>query len=376
MFGRAVQVMKVAGIPIRLDPSWLLILALVTWSLATGWFPLQHPDMSTGQYWLVGTVGALGLFVSIVLHELAHALTARRLGVEMRGITLFLFGGVAEMASEPKDSRTEMLVALAGPLASVLIAGACWVVARAGGDVLPLVASATVGYLASINMILVAFNMIPAFPLDGGRVFRAMLWRWKGNVRWATRISSQVGAGTGAAFVVLGFLMFMGGNFVGGAWMALIGLFLRGAARSSYQQLQLTEMLGGEPVLPFAQQDVVTVRPDLTIRELVEEQVYRHHFKMFPVTDNGRLLGMVTTQDIRSVPRERWDAVRVRDVFHRLEPENTVPPDGDALEALSKMRRNGQSRLLVVSGGSELVGVLSLKDLLDFFNLKLELEEA
>ncbi len=377
MFGRRFELFQLFGFAVRVDMSWFLVAILITWSLATGYFPSTYPDLAPRVYWAMGLVGALGLFASVVLHELAHSLVARRHGVEMRGITLFLFGGVAEMTDEPPSAKVEFLVAIAGPIASVLIAvfsfalfvlgqGASWPVAILG----------VVGYLALINGMLVAFNLIPAFPLDGGRVLRSILWRWKGNLRWATRVCSRIGSGFGVFLIALGvFSILVGGLANGLWWFILLGLFLRMAAQMSYQQLLLRRVLEGEPVHRFMQAAPVTVPRAIPVQELVDDYVYRHHFKMFPVVDDGRLVGCVSTRAIKGLPREEWPRQSAGAIAAPCGPDNTVSPDEDAMAALAKMSRSGASRLMVVEG-DRLVGILALKDLLQFFALKVELEEG
>lgn len=379
MFTNRIRLFRVAGIEIAADLSWFLVLALVTWQLRR-FFPTAEggaPGLSVPTYWAMGLVAALLLFASIVLHELGHALTARRLGVPIRGITLFLFGGVAEMADEPPTAKAELLVAVAGPIVSVALGagflGLAGAVTVAGGPA-PVVAVAAV--LGVVNLALVAFNMIPAFPLDGGRVLRSLLWHWKGDLRWATRVSSRTGNVLGLALIAFGVVTaLVTGDLVGGLWLALIGMFVRSAARMSYQQLLLRRALEGEPVARFMHADPVTVPRAISVADLVSDYVYRHHHKIFPVVDGDRLVGCVSTKEVRALPREEWDRQTVGALAEQCSGENTVPPDLDAMAALSLMSRTGRSRLLVAEHG-RLLGILSLKDLLKFFSLKMELEEA
>ena len=375
MFTRSITLFTVFGFTIRLDLSWFVIAALVVWSLAVGLFPRSYPDLSPATYWWMGVVGALGLFVSIVLHELGHAFEARRQGIPMRGITLFIFGGVAEMTDEPPTAKAEFLMAIAGPIVSVLLAAGCFGLHRlslAAGWAGPAVG--ILGYLWWINALLVAFNVLPAFPLDGGRVLRSALWQFKGDLRWATRVTSAIGSAFGMALIGLGLFVAIFLGAFGGLWWALIGWFLHNAARMSYQQLLMRRALEGEPVSRFMQADVRTVPASLSVRQFVDEHVYRHHFKMFPIVEDGRLTGCVTTRQVRDLPHEQWNDRTVGDLAHGCSDENSITPDTDAMHALAKMRRTGSSRLLVVENG-DLRGILTLKDLLHFISLKVELEE-
>lgn len=373
MFGKRIHLFTVAGFKIRLDASWFVLAILVTWSLATSFFPSVMPNLSRTAYWLLGAGGAVGLFVSIVVHEVSHAIVARRNAIPMRGITLFIFGGVAEMESEPPSAGAEFRMAAAGPLASFAIGGV--LLALGLFVALPAPLAALFGYLATINIILAIFNLVPAFPLDGGRILRAALWhRWK-NLRRATRAASNVGNAFGILLIVGGlYLVVAEGEFIGGMWLALIGLFVRNAASASYRQVLLRRALEGEPVRAFTRGDPVTVQSWLSVQSLVDDVVYRHHHKLYPVVDDGRLTGCVSLDDVQGVPREDWRHRTVGDIAHTCSIENTVHPDADALDALHAMRRGNRSRMIVAENGS-LVGILSMRDLLEFFALKADLEE-
>lgn len=376
MFGKTIDLFSIFGFKIRLDLSWFVVAVLITWSLAVGYFPQAYEDLTPAAYWTMGVLGALGLFASVIAHELSHATVARRFGVEMRGITLFIFGGVAEMADEPPSPKVEFWIAVAGPIASFVVGGLLFALGAALA--LPTAAAAVVGYLATINVVLAVFNLIPAFPLDGGRILRSILWHWKDSLRWATRVTSGIGAGFGYLLIGLGVLQLVVGGmqaFVGAMWLALIGLFLRGAAQMSYQQLLLRRVLEGEPVSRFMVRDPVSVPRQISVAELVEEYVYRHHFKLYPVVDGGRLVGCVTTRQVKELPREEWETTTVGALADGCSPDNSVAPDADAMEVLSRMSRNRTSRLLVVQDG-RLMGIIALKDLLEFFSLKIELEAA
>jgi Zn-dependent protease/CBS domain-containing protein len=373
MFSKRFRIFDLLGFPIYLDLSWFLIVILISWSLAVSAFPAWVEGLTPVQYWTMGIVGALGLFASILAHELGHAVMARRCDLPMRGITLFIFGGVADMGREPPNAKTEFLVAIAGPVVSVIIAVTGYAVLAVAGEAMPPSVSAVVGYLALINAILVAFNMVPAFPLDGGRVLRAFLWHIKGSLRWATRISSTLGSAFGMFLILLGLVNLLGGNIIGAIWQFLIGMFLRNAAQMSYQQVLIRRALEGEPVSRFMQPNVVSVSADLPLDELVDQYIYRHHYKMFPVVERDQLVGCVTTRDVQKIPREKWRETSTGEVLSACDQLNTTHPEADAMEALTQLGQSGASRMMVVDDG-RLVGLLSLKDLMRFISLKLELD--
>jgi len=374
MFGKSMKLFRLFGFEVRVDLSWLILVVLVVWTLARGYFPAAHPGFAPATYWWMGAAGAVGLFVSIVLHELSHSLVARRYNLPIRGITLFIFGGVAHMEEEPPSAEAELMMAIAGPIASVVLAVAFYLVAlgaSVGGFTAPVVTSLT--WLAMINLVLAAFNLIPAFPLDGGRVLRALLWRWKQDLRRATRTAARVGEGFGIALIVLGVLAVLTGNFITGMWWFLIGMFLRGAAQSSYYQVLVRRVFEGEPVRRFMTSMPVTVDPGTTLRHLVEDYIYRYHHELFPVVRNERLEGCVGTAQVKQVPNADWDRKTVAEVAVPCTPQNTVSPDADAVQALAQMRRQGTSRL-VVAENDRVVGIVALKDLLGFLSAKLDLE--
>ena len=377
MFGKAFPLFRLFGFSVKADPSWLVVVVLVVWTLAAGTFPQQYPDLGRLEHWLMGIGGAIGLFGSIVLHELGHSLVARRFDVPIRGITLLIFGGVAELEREPPTAKAEFWVAIAGPIVSVMIGivslGIYYVAASQG---LPVPIRGLAAYLAFVNLMLVAFNMIPAFPLDGGRVLRSILWAAKGSLRWATKITSTIGTVFGLLLIGLGILSLLQGYLWFGIWNVLIGMFLRGAASASYQQLLVRKALEGEPVSRFMTPNPVTAPPDITLSELVDDYVYRHHYKMFPVVEeDGRLIGCVSTDQLKTVPREQWETLSVREIAEHCHGGNTISPDTDAMKALSRMQRRGVSRLMVTVD-HRLVGIFSIRDVVKLMALRVELDNA
>ena len=374
MFGNRITLFKLLGFDIKLDLSWVFIAVLISWSLASGYFPGKYHGLSQTSYWFMGIAGALGLFVSIILHELGHSLVARRFAIPIQGITLFVFGGVAEMEEEPPNARAEFWMALAGPAVSILIAIACYPLytlgARAGW---PPEAIGVLYYLSWMNGLLAAFNLVPAFPLDGGRLLRAILWGRQGNLRKATKVAAGIGSAVGLGLIVIGIISLLGGNFLVGLWWFLIGWFLRNASAMSYRQMVIRKALEGEPIERFMKRDPVWVPSSISIGELVRDYIYRYHYQMFPVMRDSKLLGCISTKQVKMVPREDWDRVPVQGFVTPCAAGNSVSPKTDAIQVLALMQRTGNSRMMVIDQGG-LVGVITLKDLLQFLSLKLDLE--
>jgi len=322
----------------------------------------------------MGAAGALGLFVSIVIHELCHSLVANAYHLPMRGITLFIFGGVAEMGGEPESPKVEFLMALAGPLASIAIGLGCGLLRMATDGVWSAPVVGVIAYLAWINLMLAAFNMLPAFPLDGGRVLRSALWYFQGDLGRATRIAARIGTGFGFLMMVMGGWQLFSGNMISGIWYFLIGMFLQQASRASYEQVLLRSVLAGEPVHHFMKANPVTVPPYISVADLVEGFIYRYHFRMFPVvTELGDVAGCVGAPEVKSIPRDEWDRHTVREIMRPVSEENTIAPDTDALKALAKMREAGTSGLLVTDHG-RLLAIVSMRDVLKLLAAKLDLE--
>jgi Zn-dependent protease len=376
MFGARFRLLRLFGIPISVDASWLIILALITWTLSKAVFERELPDLSKGERLLLGLVTALAFFLCIVLHELGHALVARSAGIPIRGITLFLFGGVAELTGEPLSAASEFRMAIAGPLVSAVLGATFWILSVIGASQgWPRPLDLVFEYLFWINLIVLVFNLIPAFPLDGGRVFRSIVWGITRNLRRATRWAAALGQGLAWLLIAWGVLRFFSQDIFGGIWTCLIGMFLNNAARSSYQQVVIRQALQGEPVSRFMNLQPIVVPPSLDLRSWVEDYVYRYHRKTFPVASNGHLEGYITTHALARFPRAEWDQHTVAEAMRQDLDAITILPNTDALDALSRMQRTGASRLLV-SDGQRLLGIVSLKDLLRFLNLKMELEHT
>lgn len=377
MFGRSISLFELFGFKVQMDFTWIFLAVLITWTLAAGYFPQVYPEWSTDTYWSMGIAGMLGLFFSLIWHEMSHSLVARRYGIPMKGITLFIFGGVAQMDEEPKEARSELLMAIAGPISSVVLAGLFFLLGSQGGSIgLPAPVLAVLQYLALINLVLAAFNMLPAFPLDGGRVLRAVLWQWKGDIHWATRVATRFGSGAGLGLIVLGLLSVVTGNLIGGIWWFLIGMFLRGAANASYQQLLTRRTFEGVPISRFMTADPVVVSPELAIDDFIENYVLRYHHPVFPVADDGIVYGTINARAISDLDVDERRAQRVRDLMTEIDDQRTAIPDDDADEVLKALSQSGTGRMLVIDRGGALVGIVTMRDLMDYLTLKIDLERS
>jgi Zn-dependent protease/CBS domain-containing protein len=375
MFGHRITLFKIFGFSVRLDASWAIIAILITWSLAGAIFPHAFPDLTRADYWWMGIAGAFGLFFSIVAHELCHSLVANHYKLPMRGITLFVFGGVAEMGGEPQSPKVEFLMALAGPVSSIVLGCIFRAIQLSATGSWPRQVVGVLAYLAWINWILAIFNLIPAFPLDGGRVLRAVLWHYKRDLTRATEIASRIGSGFGILLMAFGFYQLFVGDLIGAIWYFLIGVFLRSASRSSFEHVLLQQALAGEPVRRFMRPHPIAVDADMSIRQLVEEYLYRYDFQMYPVVEQeDHLVGCVSTQDVRKVPKEEWERHHVFEVSTPCSDKNTISPDTDALNALSKIQETGGGSLLVTDHDHHLVAVISPRDVMNFLAAKMQMQ--
>ena len=376
MFGNRIKLFSLLGFDVKIDMSWIILFLLISWTLSKGLFPFYYSNLPNSTYWYMGLASAVGLFLSIILHEFSHSLVARQFGIPMQGITLFIFGGVAEMSDEPPSPKAEFFMAIAGPLSSIAIGGIIYGFFQMDlVNALSLPVRGVFLYLAGINIILAVFNLFPAFPLDGGRVLRSILWRWKNDLKWATRISASMGSFFGLLLIFLGIFSVISGDFIGGMWWFLIGMFLRGAAQASYRQVLTRKVLEGEKVRRFMVKDPVSVTPSLSVGQLVNDYVFKYHYKMFPVTEKESPVGCITIKQLEKVPKDEWGRHTVSELATHASPENTISPDADAVDALAIMNRTGNTRLMVVED-KKLIGIISLKDMLKFLSLKMELESG
>jgi Zn-dependent protease/CBS domain-containing protein len=359
---RGLRLGAVAGIPIRLDPSWLVIFGLVAWSIARVYLPSQLPQIDPARAWLGGFCASALLFTSVVIHELSHALMARRKGIPVADITLFLFGGVSRIEEEPRDPKTELLVAIVGPLTSFALAGVFWLIARNVEGETPALGAVLLHYVALLNLSLGAFNLVPAFPLDGGRVLRAAVWWRTGSLRRATHLASNLGRGFAFALMALGVIEMLTGSLVGGLWLVFIGLFLRSMSTGGMQEVALRSALEGVDVEAVMIRAPVRIAPSLTLRELVDEHLLHEAVSGYPVCEGDKVVGAIAVSQLIGLPAEELAARRVADVMRPVDAASRVAPDESLLAALNKMMRE-QRKLLLVMRGESLCGIVTFESI-------------
>ena len=368
---------RLFGVDIGLHYSWFLIALLITLSLVAH-FGATDPNWNRTIVWASAVITAVLFFVSIVLHELAHALVARSRGVSVRSITLFALGGVATMEYPAPDAKTVFWIAVAGPIASVVIGLGCYALAVSLGwapqaDVSP--ATAVLGWLGYINISLAVFNLIPGFPLDGGRILRALLWGRSGNEERATMTAARVGQAVAFGFIVLGVLRFFGGAGVGGLWIAFIGWFLLQAAQASYAQVMAAADLRGVRVRDIMSRDCAMVDGQMRVQTLVDEHLLRTGQRCFVVGDRDRIVGLITSHEIKSVPRDQWASTPLSDVMRPIAQLRTIEPDMFAIDALRLMGREDVNQLPVISNG-KFDGMVGRRHILQLLQTRAELRTA
>jgi Zn-dependent protease len=368
MLNNSIRLFRFAGIDVGVHYSWLAIFGLVTWSLAVGLYPRVLPGIPATESWVLGIIGSLLLFLSVLIHELAHSLVAKARGLDARSITLFIFGGVSNLAGEAKQPSTEFIVAIVGPIASFALAGLSALVAGNVGEPRVVV---TFEYLALVNFALGVFNLIPGFPLDGGRVFRSIVWSITGNLRRATELAANVGKLVAYGFLAWGFLRILDQDFLGGAWIAVIGWFLHGAASSSLTQVVLDTRLRRVRVGDVLRPDATTVPPGLPLSQLIDEVLLPGNRRAVPVALDGRLIGMVTLSDLVKVPAQDRATARVGDVMGGRTGVVTVGPMESLSYAVDLLGKHEFEQLPVIEG-ERLVGVLTRADVMR----QLQLREA
>lgn len=383
---------RIFGINIYIDWSWIFIFLLVTWNLAAGVFPQLHPNWGATLNWGTAIVASLLFFASVLAHELAHSLVAKARGLPVRNITLFLFGGVSNIQREPASAGTEFVMSIVGPLTSIVLGVIFLLLSGATAAGLDVIAGNPIGALARldppstlllwlgpINILLGVFNLIPGFPLDGGRVLRSVLWALTKNLRLATRWASWVGQAVAWLFIFAGISMifgisipFFGTGFIGGLWLAFIGWFLNNAAVQSYQQVVVEDLLGGVTVAQLMHANTPTLAPSIPVSTLVHDHIMGTDERAFPVIDNDRLVGLVCIEDVRKVPREKWDTTTVGEIMTPANQLAVATPREDVSDALNDLASRDVNQLPVMEGG-RLVGMLRRRDIMRWLQLHSEL---
>lgn len=364
----SIPIGRLFGISIRIHLSWFIIFGLVTWALAYNYFPATYSHWSTGVTITVSLATSLLFFTSVLAHELMHSLVAKHYGIPVSSITLFILGGIAQITEEPDRPRVEFLVALAGPLTSIIIGlvfGLLWLFLPLGAEI----AIAVFFWLAWINLLLGVFNLIPGFPMDGGRVLRSILWWRTGNMERATYFASNIGQGVGLLFIIGGVFLIFYGLLLNGIWISIIGWFIRSAAASSYQQMSLQQILKGHKVKEVMSAECSIIELDMSVDRLVNEYVLPTGKRCFAVTAEGKVKGLVALPDIKSVPREQWPQTRVEAIMTPLDKLKTVGPNEDLALAFKLLTSENVNQLPVVSG-ENLEGMLARDNLLSFISLK------
>ncbi len=374
MIMKSIRLFKLWGIPVEVNLSWLFVLALVTWTFATGYYPQLFPGrFSTAELWFLGFMTAILLFTSILLHEFSHSIVAVRNGLPIKKITLFMFGGVAQMERDVDNPMQELKMAAAGPAMTVVLAILFFTFSKLLGRF--ELFSTMLQSLAEINLVVLVFNLVPGFPLDGGRILRAIIWKRTQNLHKATRIASGIGSAFAVVLMVLGFISIFSGNFIGGLWFIFIGFFLKQAAHSSYVLVMLKNTLEHLTIADVMRTGVITVDASATLRELVDDYFLRFHYTSFPVLKEGRLVGMVALRDVRSVDRDLWDEVRVEEVMDRDVVHVFLRPYDRADKLISLIMKKGYGRLPVLDDLGNIVGIITRRDLMETINMMTYLEE-
>jgi Zn-dependent protease/predicted transcriptional regulator len=365
----AINAFSVSGIRIRIDHSWFIAFFLFAWTLSAGYFPLQVPDYSAFTYWIAGTVSSLGLFTCVLLHELSHCFVARSLGVKVRQITLFIFGGVSEMDQAHSSSpKAEFQTTIAGPLASIALGLVFVSMAYVLKGTVSRLTIEVIHYLYYVNFLLAAFNLIPGFPLDGGRVLRSYLWHRSQDLGKATKSATRVGEIFAMMLMGMGLIALLGMHLIPGVWLILIGLFLRSSAQNEYRSFEvrfgLQDLTVREIMTP-----PVAVNTSMTISQFLNDFVFHYHHRVFPVLELNRFVGMIDVRSIKSVPTEEWPTTKIGVFLSDPSTYAVVTPEMYATEALRTLVGRNASKAVVVENGT-LLGILTRSDLFKLISLK------
>lgn len=364
----SIRLLRIAGIEIGIHYTWFFIFLLVTWSLAQGYFPQFYPDWSTLSYWIMGALTAVMLFVSVLIHEMAHSLVARTRGMSVNSITLFLFGGVSNLQEEPKQPGAEFVMAIVGPLTSLALAGIFWGLSKISNP--QSMAGALVGYLALINLVLAIFNLLPGFPMDGGRVLRSIIWAKTGSLTKATNAAALAGRFFGWGLIIYGVVLVFSGN-LGGLWYAFIGWFLNNAADVSSKEVNLREYFSHVKVKAVMGTIGETITPDTSVEQAVTGILHRKYDRAVPVCQNSQLLGVITMTDIKELPKDKWLTTTVEKIMTRS-PLYTVSAE-DTVDTALKLLAEHDLNQVIISEQGQCSGILKRADIINYLQLSKEL---
>jgi Zn-dependent protease/CBS domain-containing protein len=363
------RIFRIAGISIEINLSWLIILVLLTASLALDWFPTAAPRYPILTYWALGLLAALLLFASVLAHELSHSLVAKSRGLPVKSITLFIFGGVSNLEREPQSPGIEFQMAFAGPLTSLVIGGVALGAALLVGTSSPLI-WATLFYLGFTNLLLAVFNLIPGFPLDGGRVLRSIIWKVTGSLREATRWAARVGQAFAYLLIILGVWQFFTGSLITGLWLGFIGWFLLQAAQAESSQVMLEALFKGVTVSQLMSAAPRGAQGDISVEQLVDSYVLPFGIRSIPVMRGEEFIGLITLEDVRRMPREQWSRVPISDAMTPLSRLHIARPNESLNETLPRMTRNDVNQLPVVDETGRLVGMLSRDAIMRYVEIR------
>ena len=372
MFGSSVKLFKVFGIEIRLDYSWFIIFALFAYILGFIYFPSVLPGLNKGLLALITVITVIFVFISVLIHEMSHSLVARRRGTSVEKITLFLFGGMAQIEKEPGTPYSELIMSIAGPAASFVVAaifGVIWFFTKN----IALVRE-PVGYLAIINIVLGVFSILPGYPLDGGRILRSIIWKSTGNLERATFIASTAGRVIGFVIIAAGIFFILTGNFLNGIWLAFIGWFIQSSAQMGYRQLIFETSIKGIKVRDVMNENIVNVTKDITIQDLVDDYFMKYRFGRFPVIEDEktqRFIGVISLHDIKGVSKEEWPEVKIGDIVKSVSENEKVDMSMEISDAIKRMGKNDLGHLAVMSG-DKLRGIITKSDVMRFIRIRSE----
>ena len=373
MFRSSVRLFKIYGIEIRLDYSWFIIFALIAYYFGFGYFPRVLPALKPGYMIIITIITTLLFFFSVLFHEMSHSIVAIKNGVPVKRISLFIFGGMAQIEKEPDTPQSEFIIAIAGPAASFFLAavfGIIWAFAKNIG-----VIGEPVKYLALINIILGVFNLLPGYPLDGGRVLRSIVWKISGSLKRATFVASTAGRVIGFMIIAVGIFFFFVGNLLNGIWLVFIGWFLQTSSQMSYRQLIFETSIKGIKIKNIVNKNVTSVPGDITIEDLVNNYFMKYKYGRFPVVEDfesERLIGVISLHDIKNVPSEGWKSTKVGDIVKSVSENEKVSMSMEVSDAIKRMSKDSLSHLVVVSG-NKLIGIITKSDVMRFIKLRSEL---